>query len=62
MSNQRNLYRHLRFVGMLIDSRDLWELTEHEFNTLNKPTRKRYKHYRETRGLTLFVKPITALE
>ena len=61
MSNQRNLYKHLRFVGMLIDSRE-WELTEHEFNTLNKPTRKRYKHYRALRGLSLFIAPITAPE
>jgi hypothetical protein len=61
MSNQRKIYRHLKFTGLLIDL-ELWELTEHEFNLLNKPTRKRYKHYREIRKLELFRKPITALE
>jgi len=52
MSNLRKIYRHLKFAGLLIDS-ELWELTEHEFNLLNKPTRKRYKHYREIRKLEL---------
>lgn len=61
MSNIRKIYKHLKYAGLLIDS-ELWELTEDEFKLMNKPTRKRYKHYREIRKLELFKKPITASE
>jgi len=39
---------------MLVDS-EVWELTENEFNLMNKATRKAYKGYRHVRNLKLFI-------
>ena len=39
---------------MLVDS-EVWQLTENEFNLMNKASRKAYKGYRQVRNLKLFV-------
>jgi hypothetical protein len=47
----RKLYLHLYFNGLLSES---WELTQSEFNAMNKAKRKAYTNYREKRKLKLF--------
>jgi hypothetical protein len=47
----RRLYLHLERNGLLTE---LWELTQSEFNTMNKDRRKAYTKYRTRRNLKLF--------
>lgn len=51
MSRQR-LYKHL--IGTTLLKKEVWSLTEAEFNTMNKDRRKAYKYYRAKRLLSLF--------
>ena len=47
----RKIYLHLERNGLLTE---LWELTQSEFNTMNKARRKAYTNYRTRRNLKLF--------
>jgi hypothetical protein len=47
----RKIYLHLYFNGLLSES---WELTQSEFNAMNKARRKAYTNYRNKRNLKLF--------
>ena len=50
--NRRKIYLHLYFNGFLSES---WELTQSEFNTMNKAKRKAYTNYRNKRNLPMFL-------
>lgn len=47
----RKIYLHLEKNALLVE---LWELTEIEFNAMNKAKRKAYTSYRTKRKLKLF--------
>jgi hypothetical protein len=47
----RKIYFHLERNALLVE---MWELTQSEFNAMNKAKRKAYTSYREKRKLKLF--------
>ena len=50
--SQKRLYKHL--LGTALLKKEVWTLTEEEFNTMNKARRKAYRSYRQKRLLDLF--------
>ena len=55
----RKIYFHLERNALLVE---MWELTQSEFNAMNKAKRKAYTNYREKRKLKLFNDKVNASE
>ena len=54
----RKIYFHLERNALLVE---MWELTQSEFNAMNKAKRKAYTTFRTKRGLSMFVEPKNTL-